>query len=147
MSEQYERWAQIARESHERLRKIENEEEDKEGSILKYSMLIQWSEADQKYLVTFPEFPNVIQPVTHGRSYEEAARNGQEVLQLLVESAARDGETLPSPKMVTREDDINDEEWNKILAGWSMRLGFDIADPNQCEAYWRRAAKEWLQEH
>ena len=66
---------------------------------LHYSMLIEWSEEDRAYLVSLPEFVHVIQPVTHGSTYAEAARKGQEVLELLVESSARDGETLPSPKM------------------------------------------------
>ncbi len=62
-----------------------------------YSMLIEWSEEDHAYLVTLPEFSYVIQPVTHGHTYEEAARKGQEVLEMLIESAFRDGETLPEP--------------------------------------------------
>ena len=60
-------------------------------------MLIEWSEEDRAYLVTLPEFVHVIQPVTHGSTYVEAARKGQEVLELLVESSTRDGETLPEP--------------------------------------------------
>lgn len=64
-----------------------------------YSMLIEWSEEDRAYLVTLPEFVQVIQPVTHGSTYEEAACKGQEVLELLTSSASQDGELLPSPKM------------------------------------------------
>ena len=51
---------------------------------MKYSMVIQWSEVDQLYLVHLPEFPTQ-QFVTHGSTHEKAARNGQEVIDSLVE--------------------------------------------------------------
>jgi predicted RNase H-like HicB family nuclease len=50
---------------------------------LPYEMVITWSEADQCYLVHLPDFPEQ-RYRTHGDSYEEAARNGQEVLELLL---------------------------------------------------------------
>ena len=66
---------------------------------LHYSMLIEWSEEDQVYLVTLPEWADhVLMPATHGSTYAEAVQHGQEVLELLVNSAIRDGEPLPSPK-------------------------------------------------
>lgn len=66
---------------------------------LHYSMLIEWSEEDQAYLVTLPEWADhVLMPATHGSTYGEAVQRGQEVLELLVNSAIRDGEPLPSPK-------------------------------------------------
>jgi len=66
---------------------------------LHYSMLIEWSEEDQAYLVTLPEWADhVMMPATHGSTYNEAVQRGQEVLELLVDSARRDGEPLPLPK-------------------------------------------------
>jgi predicted RNase H-like HicB family nuclease len=66
---------------------------------LHYSMLIEWSEEDQAFLVTLPEWADhVMMPVTHGSTYNEAVQHGQEVLELLVDSARRDGEQLPLPK-------------------------------------------------
>jgi predicted RNase H-like HicB family nuclease len=56
-------------------------------------MLIQWSDEDQVYIVTLPEFGG---PKTHGETYEEAAKNGREVLELLVESCLEHGEPLPA---------------------------------------------------
>jgi len=42
-------------------------------SHLHYSMLIEWSEEDQAYLVTLPEWADrVIMPATHGSTYGEA---------------------------------------------------------------------------
>ncbi len=68
--------------------------------LLRYSILIEWSEEDQAYLVTLPEWANrVIMPATHGDTYSEAVKNGQEVLEMLVENALQDGEPLPSPKL------------------------------------------------
>jgi antitoxin HicB len=66
---------------------------------LHYSMLIEWSEADQSFLVTLPErADHVVMPATHGITYEQAVQRGQEVLEMLVDSALRDGEQLPQPK-------------------------------------------------
>jgi predicted RNase H-like HicB family nuclease len=61
-----------------------------------YSMVIQWSDEDQAYLVTLPDWAStVLQPVTHGDSYAEAACNGQEVLDMLIEEARSKGQPLP----------------------------------------------------
>ena len=66
---------------------------------LHYSMLIQWSDEDQAYLVLLPEWADrVIMPVTHGDTYSEAVGHGQQVLEMLVKSALQDGESLPTPK-------------------------------------------------
>ena len=68
--------------------------------LLHYSILIEWSEEDQAYLVILPEWADrVMMPATHGSTYDEAVANGQEVLELLVESAAENGEPLPVPKV------------------------------------------------
>jgi predicted RNase H-like HicB family nuclease len=67
---------------------------------LQYSMLIEWPNEDQAYLVTLPEWGDrVIMPVTHGDTYSEATQRGQEVLTMLVNSAWRDGGPLPAPKV------------------------------------------------
>lgn len=51
---------------------------------LSYSMVIVWSDEDDCYLVHLPDFPEQ-RFRTHGETYEEAAKNGQEVLELLLE--------------------------------------------------------------
>ena len=61
----------------------------------RYDMLIRWSEEDQVFIVSLPEFGNYAQ--THGDTYEGAARSGREVLELLVESYEADGQALPPP--------------------------------------------------
>ncbi|MEA5620102.1 type II toxin-antitoxin system HicB family antitoxin [Cronbergia sp. UHCC 0137] len=37
---------------------------------------------------------------THGETYEEALKNGQEVLEMLIESCLADGESLPEPQVL-----------------------------------------------
>jgi len=62
---------------------------------LSYSMIITWSDEDRAFLVRLPEFgPGAM---THGDTYEEAAKHGQEVLEMLVESYIEDGQPLPKP--------------------------------------------------
>jgi predicted RNase H-like HicB family nuclease len=61
---------------------------------LKYSILIEWSDEDNKYIVTLPDFPNCH---THGMTYQEALQNAQEALELLVESYQEWGLPLPQP--------------------------------------------------
>jgi predicted RNase H-like HicB family nuclease len=58
---------------------------------LRNEMDITWSDEDNCYLVHLPDFPEQ-KYRTHGDTYEEAARNGQEVLELLLED-----DVLPYP--------------------------------------------------
>ena len=53
-----------------------------------YTMLIEWSNEDQIYIVTLPEFGNYCK--THGETYLEAAKNGEEVVEMLLESFEQD---------------------------------------------------------
>ena len=49
-----------------------------------YSMNVQWSEADQLFLVTIPEFADrIVMPCTHGETREQAIHNGEEVIEAL----------------------------------------------------------------
>ena len=66
---------------------------------MKYSITIQWSDEDNCFVVFLPEFEDVMQPVTHGDTYEEALKNAQEVLELLIESALNNNEALPKPSI------------------------------------------------
>ncbi|MDB9494549.1 type II toxin-antitoxin system HicB family antitoxin [Spirulina major CS-329] len=65
---------------------------------LKYRVNILWSDEDNCYLVELPEFATEIQCYfTHGETYEEALKNAQDVLELLIESYQDEGRTLPQP--------------------------------------------------
>ncbi|MCC5639568.1 type II toxin-antitoxin system HicB family antitoxin [Nostoc sp. CHAB 5844] len=60
----------------------------------RYSMVIQWSDEDNCYLVHLPEF--LWQKYhTHGKTYEEAAKHGQEVIESLIEWYQEQGKVLP----------------------------------------------------
>ena len=51
-----------------------------------YSMTIQWSDEDNLFLVTLPEFTDVMQPCTHGKTYIEAVNNAQDLIDSLIEN-------------------------------------------------------------
>lgn len=42
---------------------------------MKYTIIVQWSDEDQCYVISLPEFENLLQPCTHGDTYEEAIKN------------------------------------------------------------------------
>ena len=65
-----------------------------------YAMMIEWSEEDHSYVVSFPEWEatSLYFVHTHGDTYEEAVKNGQEVLAQLVARAQEQGKPLPEPR-------------------------------------------------
>ena len=65
---------------------------------MKYTIVIQWSDEDRCFVVLLPEFQDVMQPVTNGDTYEEAVKNAQEVLELMIEIYLEEGKPLPEPK-------------------------------------------------
>lgn len=62
-----------------------------------YSMVIEWSDEDHKYIVSFPEWGTATH--THGATYEEAVKNGSEVLNDLTPLWRELGRTLPAPRV------------------------------------------------
>lgn len=61
----------------------------------KYSIHIVWSNEDDCFVATIPEFPNLS---AFGDTREEAITDAQQVLEMAVESLERDGISLPEPK-------------------------------------------------
>lgn len=61
-------------------------------------MLIEWSDADQAYIVTLPEWERM-GALAHedGATYAEAAQKGQELIEFLIEAAQLDGDRIPTP--------------------------------------------------
>lgn len=53
-----------------------------------YTIIIQWSDDDRCYVVSFPEWGEYCH--THGDTYEHALKNSREVLELLTESTLDD---------------------------------------------------------
>jgi len=64
----------------------------------KYSMRIEWSDEDSLFLVTIPEFSNlVLMPCTHGKTREEAIRNGEEVIEMYLDAWQNEKLAIPQP--------------------------------------------------
>lgn len=62
-----------------------------------YSMIIQWSDEDNAYIVTVPELPGCM---THGRTYEEAVRQGQDAIDSWIMVAKELGRPVPPPRIL-----------------------------------------------
>jgi len=62
---------------------------------LRYSMLIQWSDEDEAYIVTVPELPGC---KTHGSTYEEAVQQGKDAIETLLLFLNDVGEVIPKPE-------------------------------------------------
>ncbi len=64
----------------------------------RYSMILQWSDEDELFLVTIPEFSErVVMPCTHGKTREEAICNGEEVIEMYLEAWEALCEPIPEP--------------------------------------------------
>jgi predicted RNase H-like HicB family nuclease len=63
---------------------------------LHYSMIIQWDADDRIFVVTVPELPGCI---THGLTYEEAVRQGQDAIESWVMVAREMGRPVPNPQL------------------------------------------------
>ena len=67
---------------------------------LKYKIIIQWSNEDNCFLVSLPDFQDEQQWVTHGETYQEALENAVEVMDLLVELYKEKGKSLPKAEIL-----------------------------------------------
>ena len=63
----------------------------------RYSMLIQWDEDDHIYVVTVPELPGCR---THGKTYEEAVRQGQDPIASWIDVSRELGLPIPAPRVL-----------------------------------------------
>ncbi len=59
-----------------------------------YSMLIQWDNVDHIYVVTVSELPGC---KTHGKTYEEAVRQGRDAIDSWIMVAHKLGRQVPPP--------------------------------------------------
>lgn len=75
-----------------------NQSDQELGLMSRYTMILQCSDEDQLFLVTIPEFADrVVMPCTHGKTREEAIRNGEEVIEMYLEGWQVEGESIPEP--------------------------------------------------
>ena len=63
-------------------------------------MLIEWSDEDQVYVVSLPEWGDLVH--THGATYEEALKRGKDLVHALMTSRQDRGEPLPEPRTYVR---------------------------------------------
>jgi predicted RNase H-like HicB family nuclease len=64
-----------------------------------YSVVIEWSDQDNAYVVTLPEWADrYVMPVGDGTTYEEALASAQNALATFIELARQDGTPLPAPR-------------------------------------------------
>ena len=62
-----------------------------------YSMNIKWSDENQVYIVTVPELPGC---KTHGATYQEAVKQGQDAIESWIMVAQELGRPIPPPDKV-----------------------------------------------
>ena len=60
---------------------------------LHYSVVIEWSDEDQVYIASLPEWGPLVH--AHGASYDEALQRGKELIEGLVTARQYSGESLP----------------------------------------------------
>ncbi len=63
--------------------------------MIKYEMIIYWSDEDQAYIVEVPELPGCM---ADGKTYEEAVKNAGKIIEEWIETAEELGRQIPQPK-------------------------------------------------
>jgi antitoxin HicB len=64
-----------------------------------YTVVVKWSNENGCYVVFLPEWEGlVLQPCTDGKSYEQAAKHGRQVLEMLIKGRREEGKPLPEPQ-------------------------------------------------
>lgn len=61
----------------------------------KYEIIIYWSNDDEAYVAEVPELPGCM---AHGSTYESAAVNANDAIQLWIDTAKEFGDPIPEPK-------------------------------------------------
>jgi len=63
--------------------------------LIKYELVIYWSEEDETFIVEVPELPGCM---ADGQTYQEAVTNAEIVIQEWIDTAKDLGRPIPSPK-------------------------------------------------
>lgn len=66
------------------------------GQCLRYSMIIEWSDEDDAFIVTVPELPGCI---THGATYAEAVQQGEDAIESWLDAARAGRRPIPDPRL------------------------------------------------
>ena len=63
--------------------------------LIKYEMIIYWSDEDSAFIVEVPELPGCM---ADGQTYQEAIANAETTIQQWIETARDLGRSIPEPK-------------------------------------------------
>jgi len=63
--------------------------------MMRYEMIIYWSDADDAFIAEVPELPGC---AADGETYEKAVGNARKVIQQWIETAQSLGRPIPKPK-------------------------------------------------
>ncbi len=63
--------------------------------IIKYGVIIYWSEEDQAFIAEVPELPGC---AADGETYQESLQNLEIIMQEWIETARQLGRSIPQPK-------------------------------------------------
>ncbi len=63
--------------------------------MIRYEMIIYWSEEDKAFIAEVPELPGCM---ADGATYQEALANAEIVIQEWIETARELGRAIPEPK-------------------------------------------------
>jgi predicted RNase H-like HicB family nuclease len=63
--------------------------------MIRYEMIVYWSEEDNAYVVEVPELPGCM---TDGQTYQEAITNAEAVIQEWLQTAQELGRSIPVPR-------------------------------------------------
>jgi predicted RNase H-like HicB family nuclease len=63
--------------------------------MIRYELIIYWSEEDEAFIVDVPELPGCM---ADGATYQEALSNAETVIHEWIETARDLGRTIPEPK-------------------------------------------------
>ena len=63
--------------------------------MIKYEVIIYWSDEDSAFIAEVPELPGC---AAHGTSQEDALGNALEAIRLWIDTAKEFGDPIPAPK-------------------------------------------------
>lgn len=63
--------------------------------MIRYEVIIYWSEEDQAFVVEVPELPGCM---ADGTTYQEALANAEVIIQEWIETAQELGRAIPEPR-------------------------------------------------
>jgi predicted RNase H-like HicB family nuclease len=61
----------------------------------RYEMIVWWSDEDEAYVIDVPELPGCM---AHGRTRQDAVKNGEDAIKFWIKTALEDGVVIPEPK-------------------------------------------------